>query len=87
MENKELDPEHIAVLIAIYDACGGSIRGHVPIQAIRSKLTVPYKQLCKDVLKNLKKHPDVLIHEHVGRDHSYGITMNGIHFLRKKGIL
>ena len=87
MPTKKINPEHIAGLIAIYDACNGSIKGHVPISAIRKKLSNPYKQYCKIIIKYLKKHPDKLIHEHVGRNHSYGITLNGIQILKEKGIL
>ena len=81
-----LGPEHIAGLIAIYAAGNGSIKARVPEPAIRKKLHKPYRELCSEILKDLKKHPDGLVYVRRGKSLSYGITMNGIKFLQQKGI-
>jgi len=87
MPSRPLGPEHIAGLVAIYDACGRSIYGHVPIEAIRHNLKDPFREMCKEIIKDLKKHPDGLISIKKGRNQSYGITMAGINALKQEGIV
>ena len=59
-------PEIVAGLLALYYACGGSTRAHVPVQGFRAKLSKPYKQFARAILKKLRKAG--YIHVHKGRD-------------------
>jgi len=74
-------PEIVAGLLALYYACDGSTRAHVPVQGFRAKLRKPYKQFARAILKKLRKAG--YIHVHKGRDESYGINMAGIDKLRE----
>ena len=82
------DPEIVTGLLSLYYACGGSTHAHVPIQGFRAKLSKPYKQFARAILKKLRKAG--YIHVHKGRDESYGINMNGIDKLKeleKNGVI
>ena len=81
-------PEIVAGLLALYYACDGSTRAHVPVQGFRAKIARPYKQFARAILKKLRKAG--YIHVHKGRDESYGINMVGIDKLKeleKKGVI
>ena len=74
-------PEIVAGLLALYYACDGSTRAHVPVQGFRAKLSKPYKQFARAIMKKLRKAG--YIHVHKGRDESYGVNMAGIDKLRE----
>jgi len=74
-------PEIVAGLLALYYACDGSTRAHVPVQGFRAKLSKPYKQFARAILKKLRKAG--YIHVHKGREESYSINMAGIDKLRE----
>ncbi|MCW3990267.1 MAG: hypothetical protein NWE88_09355 [Candidatus Bathyarchaeota archaeon] len=74
-------PEIVAGLLALYYACDGSTRAHVPVPGFRAKLSKPYKQFARAILKKLRKAG--YIHVHKGREESYGINMAGIDKLRE----
>jgi len=84
----ETDPEIVTGLLSLYYACDGSTRAHVPIQGFRAKLSKPYKQFARAILKKLRKAG--YIHVHKGRDESYGVNMAGIDKLKeleKNGVI
>ena len=81
-------PEIVAGLLALYYACDGSTRARVPVQGFRAKLSKPYKQFARAILKKLRKAG--YIHVHKGREESYGVNMAGIDKLReleKNGVI
>ena len=81
-------PEIVAGLLAIYYACDGTTRAHMPIQGFRAKLSKHYKQFARAILKKLRKAG--YIHVHKGREESYGVNMAGIDKLReleKNGVI
>ncbi len=87
MSRPSLKPEAVAGLLAIYEACGGSIYTHQPLELIRKKFAKPSKPFCKGIFEDLVRHPDGFVSRHSGRDKSYGITMNGISVLRGLGLV
>jgi len=60
-------------LLVIYEACGGSIYAHQPLELIRRKFSKPFKPYCKGIVEDLVRHPDGLVSRHSGRGRSYGI--------------
>ena len=81
MPKGELKPEEIAGLVALYHACDGSSKSHIPIEFFRKKLRGPYKQQADKILKKLRRRG--FVHVHKGRTKSYGITKEGINKLRE----
>lgn len=77
----DMPPEIVAGLLALYYACNGSTRAHVPVQGFRAKLARPYKQFAKAILKKLRRAG--YVHVHKGRDESFGINMAGVGKLRE----
>lgn len=80
-----IPPELIAGTLALYYACNGSVKAKVPIQAIRAKLSEPYKQYTKSVLKKVRKAGFCNVYP---RDKMvYSINVSGIKFLKSLGLV
>jgi len=85
MSERPLKPEEVAGLIALYDACGGSTKAHVPIEFFRRRLRDPYRGEAKRIMRRLRRRG--FVHVHRGRTESYGVTMMGIDRLREMGLI
>jgi len=83
--NDDIDPEFIAGLLALYYACNGSSKAHVPLQRFAAKLSEPYKPFASAILERVTKGG--YVHIHKGRGRSYGINMAGVKKLLKFGLL
>jgi len=83
---KPLKDEHIAGLLALYDACDGTIHAHVRKKFWKNKFQEPYRDLADKIIKKLCSNPDGLVLKHKGRNNTYSITMNAIRRLGELGI-
>ncbi len=84
---KPLTNEEIAVLVALWEACGGSIHAHVPEQAVLSHFPSHFRGLARRTLRKLVRRPERYILRHKNRETSYSITVIGIKKLKELGII
>ena len=82
---KHLKRDHVAGLVAVYDACGGSIYAHMPLPMIRRRFVEPYRNEAKRIVEDLVRKGYVTLHK--GRNISYSITKAGVEKLRELGII
>ena len=85
MPQRPLKPEEIAGLLALYYACGGSTKAHVPIEFFRRRLREPYRREARRIIKKLRRRG--FVHVHPGRTESYGITKEGIRVLKEMKLI
>ena len=84
---KPLTKGEIAVLVALWEACNGSIHAHVPEQAVISRFKPHFRGLARKTLRKLARRPERYVLRHKNRETSYSITMMGIRKLRELGII
>ena len=84
----ELREDEIAVLYAAWEAAHGSIKAHPPAQAIRNKLTRPYRKIFQESLNSLRRRPERYIVKHPTRgEMTYQVTRNGRDKLLELGLI
>jgi len=81
----QYSPEIVAGTLALYYACNGSINAKVPIQAVRSKLSEPYRQYTKSILKKVRKAGFCNVFPR--RKTVYSINVSGIKFLKSMRLI
>jgi|GEM_PF-3960156 len=83
--SEDCDPEIVAGTLALYYACNKSTKAKVPHQAVASKLSEPYREYVKDILKKVRNAGFANVYPR--GDKAYSINMRGIHFLRELGYI
>jgi len=87
MSGRPLTEEEKAALVAVYDACGGDIHAHQPIQRIRGKFIKELRPHAKRIVEKLATRPERLIQKHTNREKTYSITLAGIQKLEDLGMI
>ena len=80
-DSPSYNQEIVAGLHALFDATGGSIKAHVPLERIRKKFQSHYKCMAKSIVENLVRKG--YAYRKKDRSTSYGITKTGIYYLKK----
>ena len=87
MTERPLKPEEIAAIMAAYDACGGDIHAHQPVERIRRKFRKELRQYAKKCLEKAARHPERYIQKHTNKNVTYSITLAGIRLLEDMNII
>lgn len=75
----------IAGLYALYVACKGNTKRHIPKKWLKKKLARDVGNYTGDILKDLRNLGYANIHK--GRGDSYSMTVSGVKKLKELGII
>ena len=78
----ELPAEIIAGLLALYDACGGSIGGRVQKRHWKRNFSSDYSGQADKIIKKCSNNPEGYVRRKPGRNMTYRISMVGIKALK-----
>lgn len=82
ISNIKLKPSEKATLLALYKVCGGSIKCHVPIEAIQSKFKKHERHVPKKAISFLIKLGLIIKHPTKGNP-TYQLTKIGKEYVER----